>query len=51
MNVGTPMPMVPTPSPRNQEELACMKKIEELRRYTDMIQRMIIKLGLDGEKW
>ncbi|OXA52868.1 mediator of RNA polymerase II transcription subunit 15 [Folsomia candida] len=47
MNVGTPMPMVPTPSPRNQEELACMKKIEELRRYTDMIQRMIIKLGLD----
>lgn len=49
MNVSTPMPTVPMQSPRNDEELACMKKIEELRRYTDMIQRMIIKIGLDGE--
>ncbi|XP_035703848.1 mediator of RNA polymerase II transcription subunit 15 isoform X3 [Folsomia candida] len=47
MNVSTPMPTVPMQSPRNDEELACMKKIEELRRYTDMIQRMIIKIGLD----
>ncbi len=37
-----------TPSPRNIEELACMKKIEELRRYTDMIQRMIVKIGNEG---
>lgn len=50
LNVSTPLPMVPTPSPRGigQEELACQKKIEDLKRYTDMIQRMIIKIGNEG---
>lgn len=48
-NLNTPMPLAPTPSPRNIEELACMKKIEDLRRYTDMIQRMIVKIGNEGK--
>lgn len=49
--VNTPMPaLAPAPSPgsRSAEEVACMKKIEELRRYTDMIQRMIVKIGNEG---
>jgi hypothetical protein len=45
---STPMQMQTTQSPRNPEELACMKKIEELRKYTDMIQRMIVKIGNEG---
>lgn len=44
-NLNTPMQMAPTPSPRNAEDQACMEKIKELRKYTDLLQRMIAKIG------
>ncbi|CAL8071442.1 unnamed protein product [Orchesella dallaii] len=44
-NLNTPMPMAPTPSPRNAEEQACIEKIKELKKYTDLLQRMIAKIG------
>lgn len=48
-NVNTPMPSAPTPSPRNAEEQACFEKIKELKKYTDLLQRMITKIGNDGK--
>jgi hypothetical protein len=48
-NLNTPMPpMAPTPSPRTAEDQACMEKIKELKKYTDLLQRMIAKIGNEG---
>jgi len=48
-NLSTPMSqMVPTPSPRTAEDQACMEKIKELKKYTDLLQRMIAKIGNEG---
>lgn len=44
-NLNTPMPMAPTPSPRTADDHACMEKIKELKKYTDLLQRMIAKAG------
>lgn len=46
-NLNTPMPMAPTPSPRNPEDQACFEKIKELKKYTDLLQRMIAKAGTE----
>lgn len=48
-SLNTPMMVAPTPSPRNTEDQACMEKIKELRKYTDLLQKMLAKVGTDGE--
>lgn len=48
VSLNTPLMVAPTPSPRNPEDQACFEKIKELRRYTDLLQRMIAKIGNEG---
>ncbi|CAG7722778.1 unnamed protein product [Allacma fusca] len=46
-SLNTPLMNPATPSPRNPEDQACIEKIKELRKYTDLLQRMIAKIGND----
>jgi hypothetical protein len=51
VSLNTPHMAAPTPSPRNSEDQACLEKIKELRRYTDLLQRMIAKIGNEGSDY